>query len=245
MRWPLLHQRYDHLLDGVTLDSPRAAEMRQHELELEHQRLRPPPLDPPPADRVCMALETFQAGDLRAWTQLTFHLSLEPASTHYDPFQYKIIAMPGWITADEATRQQIVIAAQTYLIDAQPQVSKWLGKNTYRHGDLSAYRALVLLRDVDPQAYDRLDLTVWAKWAPVVVAVPKETGTENGNLDEAMTSDACAKAPAAFARTVQLLIRNERRRSRIPPPPQPSQPPQTSGISPSSQSNPARTRDVR
>ena len=233
MRWPLLHQRYDHLLDGVPLNSPRAAEMRQyHELELEHHRLRPPPLDPPPADRVRMALETFQAGDLRAWTQLTFDLSLEPASTHYDPFQYKIIAMPGWITADEATRQQIVIAAQKYLIDAQPQVSKWLGKNTYRHGDLSAYRALVLLRDVDPQAYERLDLAVWAKWAPVVVAVPKETGTENGKLDEAMTSDACAKAPAAFARTVQWLIRNERRRSRIPPPPQPSQPPQTSGISP-------------
>ena len=36
--------------------------------------------------------------------------------------------------ADEATRQQIVIAAQKYLTDAQPQVKKWLGKNTYRHG---------------------------------------------------------------------------------------------------------------
>jgi hypothetical protein len=141
--------------------------------------------------------------------------------------------MPGWIAADEATRQQILIAAQKYLIDAQPQVSKWLGKNTYRHGDLSAYRALVLMRNADPQAYERLDPAVWATWAPVVVAVPKETGTENGKLDEAMTSDACAKAPAAFARTVQWLIRNERRRSRIPPPPQPAQPPQTTGISPS------------
>ena len=235
MRWPLLHQCYGDLLDGVPLNSRRAAEMRQyHELELEHQRLGPPPLDPPPADRVRMALKTFQAGDLRAWTQLNFDLSLEPASTHYDPFQYKITTMPGWIAADEATREQIVIAAQKYLIDAQPHVGKWLGKNTYRHDDLSAYRALVLMRDVDPQAYEHLDLTVWVKWAPVVVAVPKQTGTENGKLDEAMTSDACAKAPAAFARTVQWLIRNERRRSRIPPPPQPSQPPETSGISPSS-----------
>jgi hypothetical protein len=97
-----------------------------------------------------MVLETFQAGDLRAWTQLTFDLSLEPASTHYDPFQYKIIAMPGWITADEATRQQIVIAAQKYLIEAQPQVSKWLGKNTYRH------------------------LAVWAKWAPSSSQFPRK-----------------------------------------------------------------------
>jgi hypothetical protein len=52
MRWPPLHRRYDHILDGIALDSPRAAEMRQyHELELEHQRLKPPPVDPPPADR--------------------------------------------------------------------------------------------------------------------------------------------------------------------------------------------------
>src|SRR4029077_2533049 len=131
-----------------------------------------------------------------------------------EPFQYKIIAMPGWITADEVTRQQIVIAAQKYLIDVQPQVRRWLGTNNYPHGDLSAYRALVLLRDVDPEAYEHLDLTVWVKWAPVVVAVPKETGTENGKYYDSIAADASAKAPAEFARTVRWLIRAERRRSR-------------------------------
>ena len=72
---------------------------------------------------------------------------------------------------------------------------------------------------------------MWVKWAPVVVAVPKEAGTVDGKFDEVIASDACAKAPTAFARTVQRLIRIERRRSRIPPPPQPSQP-QASAISP-------------
>jgi predicted NACHT family NTPase len=235
MRWPPLHQRYDYLLDGVPLDSPRAAEMRQyHELELEHERLRPAPVDPPPPERVRMGLERFEAGDIDAWWRLNLELTLEPASTHYDELQSRIIKMPGWIAADEATRSRIIAAARKYLLDAQPLVGKWLGTNAYRRGDLAAYRALILLKDADPQAYERLDPAVWAKWAPVVVAVPKETGTENGKFDEVIASDACTKAPAAFARTVQWLIRTERRRSRIPPPPQLSQPPQTSGISPSS-----------
>ena len=228
MSWQLLHQRYENLLDGIALDSPRATQMREyHELSIEHERRSPPLLDPPPADRVRMSLERFEAGDLYAWTQLNFDLSFEPASTHYDPFQYKIIAMPGWIAADEATRQQVVIAAQKYLILVPPQIRKWLGTNTYRHRDLSAYRALVLLRDVDPEAYEHLDITVWVKWAPVVVAVPKETGTENGKYYDAIAADASAKAPAEFARTVRWLIRAERRRSRAQPPPQ-SRP----GISP-------------
>jgi hypothetical protein len=42
MRWPLLHQRYDHLLDGVALDSSRARDMRQyHELEQKGADRRP------------------------------------------------------------------------------------------------------------------------------------------------------------------------------------------------------------
>jgi hypothetical protein len=68
VRWPLLHQRYEHLLDGVALDSPRARDMRQyHDLERQHKSLRAPPVDPPPADRVRMCLERFEAGDMNAW----------------------------------------------------------------------------------------------------------------------------------------------------------------------------------
>jgi hypothetical protein len=130
MRWTPLHQRYDHLLDGVPLNSRRAAEMRQYH-ELEHERLRPPPVDPPPAERVRMGLERFEAGDIDAWWRLNLELTLEAASTHYDELQSRIIKMPGWIAADEAKRSRIVAAARKYLIDAQPLVGKWLGTNAY------------------------------------------------------------------------------------------------------------------
>jgi hypothetical protein len=233
VRWPLLHQRYEHLLDGVALDSPRARDMRQyHELELEHQRLKPSPADPPPADRVRMCLERFEAGDLDAWWRLNLELTLEPTSTHYNELQSRIIKMPGWVAADAATRSRILAAARKYLADAQPLVKKWLGTNAYRRGDLAAYRALILLKDVFAEAYDRLDPEVWAKWAPVIVAVPKETGTESGEFDALIAADACDKAPTEFARTVQWLIRAERRRARAQPPPQPPQPAPSAAIRP-------------
>jgi len=227
MQWPPLHRRYDHLLDGIALDSPRAAEMRQyHELELEHRRLKPPPLHPPPADRVRMGLEAFEAGNTEAWWQLNLELTLEPTSTHYDDLESRIIKMPGWIAADEATRSRILAAARKYLSAAQPLVKKWLGTTAYRRGDLAAYRALILLKEVDPEAYEGLDAALWAKWSPVVVAVPKETGTESGEFDEVIACDACDKAPLPFARTVQWLLRAERRRIRARPAPQPPQPSQ-------------------
>jgi hypothetical protein len=203
MRWPLLHQRYEHLLDGVALDSSRARDMREyHDLELHHQSLRPP-VDPPPADRVRECLERFEAGDMNAWWWLNLELTLEPTGTHYDELQSRIIKMPGWVAADEPTRSRIFAAARKYLAAAQPLIKEWLGTNAYQRGDLAAYRALILLKDVDPEAYNGLAPEVWAKWAPVVVAVPKETETESGEFDALIAADACDKAPTEFARTVQ------------------------------------------
>jgi hypothetical protein len=232
MRWPLLHQRYEHFLDGVALDSSRARDMREyHDLEMQHQSLRPP-VDPPPAERVRECLERFEAGDMNAWWWLNLELTLEPASTHYDELQSRIIEMPGWVAADAATRSRIVAAARKYLTDVRPLVKKWLGTNGCRRSDLAAHRALILIKDADSEAYDRLDPEIWAKWAPVVVAVPKETGTESGEFDALITADACDKAPTEFARTVQWLIRAERRRARAQPPPQPPHPALSAAISP-------------
>src|SRR5712671_1937501 len=50
----------------------------------------------------------------------------------------------------------------------------------------------------------------------------RETGTEEGQFYDSIASDAATNAPDEFARTVQRLIRIERRRSR-------AQPPQVSG----------------
>jgi hypothetical protein len=230
MRWMPLHQRYEALLDGVLLDSPTALRMREHhQLTIETENNGPPPVDPPPADRVRMDLERFEAGDLRAWWMLNLDLTLSLTSTHYDQFQCRITKMPGWMAADEPTRGQILRAAKTFLEQAQPLVEKWLGTNSYRHSDLSAYRALVLIREVERETYDSLDPVIWARWAPVVVAVPKETGAVEGKYHDQIAADASAKAPHEFALTVRRLIRGERRRTRAQA--QTSQPKPIAGVS--------------
>jgi hypothetical protein len=221
-RWAPLRQRYEDILDGILLDSPTAHRLREHHRQLaELESIKAPPMDPPPAERVRLGLERFEAGDLRAWWLLNLDLTLSATSTYYDELQSRITKMPGWIAADEDTRRRIVFAAKKYLEDAQPHVEKWLGTSSCRRGDLSAYRGLVLLQEVDREAYDHLDERVWAKWAPVVVAVPKETGTVEGKFHDAIAADASAKAPSEFAHTVRRLIRGERRRDRAQSQPQP------------------------
>src|SRR5271166_892167 len=59
---------------------------------------------------------------------------------------FLITKMPGWLSADEETRNTIISAAERYLRNAEPLVSEWLGTGSYKYSDYAAYRALILLR---------------------------------------------------------------------------------------------------
>ena len=218
MAWLPLHQRYMGLLDGVPLDSADAAQMRSHHQSmLELNSNGPALLDPPPAERVCMDLDRFEAGDVEAWWHLNVNLTLLPTSTHFDDLQLRITKMPGWIAADEETRERILRAAKKFLEEGASLAQTWLGTTTYKRSDYSAYRALLLLNELDRGTYAQLDVSMWHKWAPVVIAIPKETGTEEAKCYEVITADAIRKAPVEVAQTIQHLIRAERRRNRRAP----------------------------
>jgi hypothetical protein len=142
MRWAPLQQRYKDILDGILLDSPTGHRLREHHRQLaELESIKAPPVDPPPAERVRLGLERFEAGHFDAWWLLNLDLTLSATSTHYDELQSRIMKMRGWTTAEEETRRRIVIAAKRYLEDGKPRVEKWLGTSSYNHSDFSAYRA--------------------------------------------------------------------------------------------------------
>jgi hypothetical protein len=216
--WEPLHEKYEGLLDGIPLDSADASQMRnQYHQMLELNSHRPPLLDPPPAERVRMDLDRFEAGNIDAWWHLNVDLLLLPTSTHFNDLELRITKMPGWIAADEATRERIVRAARKFLDGGVSLAQTWLGTTSCKRSDLSAYRALLLIYELDHVVYARLDTAVWEKWAAVIIAVPKETGTEEARFHEAVTADALVSAPHEVARTIQQLIRVERRRSRRNP----------------------------
>jgi hypothetical protein len=170
--WEPLRQKYRGLLDGIPLDSADAVQMRNHHLQmLELNSHQPPMLDPPPAERVRMDLDRFEAGDMDAWWQLNIDLSLLPSSTHFNDLELRITKMPGWIAADEGTRERILRAAREFLEKGTSLIESWLGTGSFKRSDYSAYRALLLLNELDEATYSQLDQAIWKKWAPVVVAV--------------------------------------------------------------------------
>jgi hypothetical protein len=215
-RWPLLRSTYTGLLDGVPLDSPMAEQLKSYHLVAHEPTDRQhPDVDPPPAERVRECLDRFEAGDVHAWWQMNRQLTLTLESAHYgSDFEYRIASFPGWVETDEATRDRILAAALAFLERAESMVDQWIDTNQPKYSDLAAYRSLVLLREFLPDAYRGLDAALWRKWAPLVVAVPRETGTEASKLHDAIAADATAVAPAEIATTVLSLVRSEKRRRR-------------------------------
>ncbi len=224
-RWPLLRAAYTGFLDGVPLDSVAAAEARRtHQMmkqldERDASRPRPEPL---PAGLVPDLLDRFEAGETAAWWRMNRALKFGPnGRAENNDFEYRLTALVGWREADDATRQRIITTAPGYLERANPTVDDWLGTTTFKFSDVAAYRALVLLRDLDPETYQDLPVALWRKWAPLTVAVPQETGTENSKLHEAITADATRAAPHEIADAVLRVIRSERDRQAQAEQPQP------------------------
>ena len=221
-RWPLLRSTYALWFDGVALGSPQAEQMRRYH-EQSNQLLRQvrPKLNPPPAVRIGGLLDRFEASDLDGWWLLFRELTLDNDSTHYgDELNYEIILQPGWLRADETLRRRILAAAKVFLDRAEPSIDKWMGRNNVNLSDLAAYRALILLREEAPEVYGSLDTATWTKWAPLVVTVPKGSGTERAKLHDAITADALAAAPDVVANTVSALIHMERKQPLAPNQPQ-------------------------
>ena len=68
----------------------------------------------------------------------------------------------------------------------------------------------MLLRQVDFIAYEALPTTIWQKWAPIIVALPRHGIVDRYPDARATTREALAKAPAEFIGTVVKMIRSEK-----------------------------------
>jgi hypothetical protein len=217
-RWPLLHKQLAFLIDGVLIDSPEASQARALQKQMEELRERTPP--PAVADlpaEIADLLARAENGEWQAWCWLNLILMLTPKSPAIvEGLNYFITTMPGWASADDATRRRVVATARTYLADADSSVDLWFGKNPMpiHSNDLSAVRALILLRQEAPDAYDDLSQTVWQKWAPVIVGLRLSLGNESSDEVRHVQRDALAKAPAAFISAVRQMLQMEKLEAR-------------------------------
>jgi hypothetical protein len=134
-------------------------------------------------------------------------LTLTPASRFYgSDLDYFITEMPGWQAADER-RQRLLVAAAQYLISGESSVDEWIGTNTLRRNDLAAYRAMILLKQQDPSAYDGISPDAWEKWAASVVASPKDSSVSTkSKLQAGIVADALKAAPVQFVSAVRGMV---------------------------------------
>jgi hypothetical protein len=212
LKWPVLWQRFRGVFEGVPLDSEDARRLRDtHKMMKELEESKSPLVMPPPAERVADLLGRFESGDWEAWWRLNLELTLTPTSRFYgSDLDYFISDMPGWQSADEPTRQRILDAAEKYLVVGQTSITQWIGTTSLRRNDVAAFRAMLLLRQHEQPAYKQLAGSTWAKWAPVVVAVPKSSGLQKSKLLVEVVSDALNSAPIAFVGAVRQIMRSER-----------------------------------
>lgn len=172
------------------------------------------PLEPSPEERVEHCLKAFEAGNENGWWWLCREISLQAGSSYYgSDFTPALNTQPGWQQADPSTRLRIVRAAESYLLQHEPQPQKWFGKNRYALPDLAGYKALCLLATEAPELWENLPASVWVKWMPLVLDYPLDSKRlEQGDLYLQVTARAYQEVPASFLDNLNQLINLRNRR---------------------------------
>jgi len=181
------------------LNSLAAKEQReQFEREKEREKLNNYLIDPPPAQRINDLLDEFEAGNISVWWRINQEMTLKPNSTHYgDPLQADLTKLPGWLSAEHATKKRIIQAAHIHLLEGEPTIEKWLGTTTFYEPAYFAYKAFSLLLQEVEEVFFNLPKNVWGKWMPVIFEYPI-WNSQDFTLHRIIVKSAYSHAPDDF-----------------------------------------------
>jgi hypothetical protein len=207
--------------DAVRLGSPAAEEAQREyveRLELEREEEEPAEEDVDIPAGVARAMERFEAGELDGFWVATRWLEFDPEHSNRALFVSDLQALSGWSVIDEAMRRRILSAASQYLAQASPQTKEWFGKGTIYWPAWAGYRALRLLRELDPTRLDSLARKVWERWAPIIVAWPRDgTGaSEESGFNDWAVAQLLSHAPETAASWLGKALDRELRLAQSP-----------------------------
>jgi predicted NACHT family NTPase len=216
---PALYNEFEDFLKTVAINSPEAAEMKQaydKQQEWQNRRSLKPGLDPPPHERIVTRLIEFENGSIAVFPHITLELTLEPNSTMYrQDWASDLTSLPGWENADEQVRTRIIDAAIIYVLQSDPEGSRWPGGDTWPISAIAGYKALCLLLKKSPSAINTLPPETWRKWASAIMAYP-DYSSEEQSQKKALVCRAYEHAPDKITNTLLALIENENARDRAP-----------------------------
>jgi len=209
---PLVSDRFKWVWEPINLDSAQAQQLktRYEEEESWKRRINKPPLNPSPAERLARALQECEDHDPAAWWSVIRELTLEPTSTGYDSgFEWDVMKLPGWLSADEVTRERIVCVAEKYVQSDVPAESNWLGTGQWSLSAMSQWSAVALLQKVRPLVLQSLSADQIGRWCPIILAFPFLNNDSDRSVRNELLKLAYRKSPLAVLDTAKLLIEKE------------------------------------
>ena len=211
----VLRKEFESLIEAIELGSLRAQQEQARYLEQQEgldEDEKQPLLEPPPRERVLETLSQIEAGQSNLWCSLCFELTLEADSTHYgDSFGSSLINLPGWIEAEDSTKERIINAARLYLSDGDPENQAWLGTNIFRYSALLGYQALSLLLQKAPNFICTLSAEEWQKWTAIILAYPNWERTEDQEYRQILIKKVYENASSEFIQVLIILIEKQNR----------------------------------
>lgn len=210
-----LRKEFESVIEAIELGSLRAQQEQARYLEQQEgldEGEQQPLLKPSPRERVLETLSKIEPDQSNLWCSLCFELTLEIDSTHYgDPFGSSLTNLPGWIEAEDSTKEKILNAARLYLSDGDPENQAWLGTNNFRYSALLGYQALSLLLQKAPSFIFTLSAEEWQKWTAIILAYPNWGRTEDQGHRQILIKKAYENAFSEFMKILIILIEKENR----------------------------------
>lgn len=209
---PAMEDKFKWLWEPMGLSTEQAKKLKaRYEEEQEWEKLNDkPPLHPSPAERLMRAIEDCENRDPSDWWRVTHELTLEPTSTDYTlHFESNVMKLPGWLSANEATRERIVRVAEKYVQSDTNISHEWLGTRQWSRQVVSQWSAVALLQKVRPEVIRNLSASQIEKWCPIIVAFPFLDNNEDRSVKEELLKLAYRKSPVAVLGAAEVLIEME------------------------------------
>ena len=208
----LVQDAFKWVWEPIGLHSEEANKMKAHHQKMAKftKKRERPLLDPPPAERVTALLEECEQHDSNAWWRLNLELTLEPTSTHYGtPIEWDLTKLPGWISANQATKNRIIQTGMKYLLEQNPHAQQWLGTNQIYHPAFAGYRALALLLRTAPSLLSTMPHQMWCIWSSIILGFPLQSTDEDQRVNQELLRLAWPHASLSLLNVLGILIDKE------------------------------------
>jgi hypothetical protein len=173
-----LRETMSFCLDPIVLDSDAGLKLKadwdreqEWKRNLAEEQREPPPLDPPPAQRIRDLLNRVDQGEIDLWWQISRWSEIQDnGRSQHTSREVDIRKLQGWQKADEPTRGRLLSAAELYLRNYKGDASVWFAKRNVLHFPMVAgLRALFLLKHEKQSVFDELTMDTWRRWAAAIV----------------------------------------------------------------------------